>query len=129
MSYGKELILDLYDCDPATFNQVSIVKWLDALCERIGMVQEDLHFWDYEGCDEERAKAPEHLVGTSAVQFITTSNIIIHTVDLVRECYINLFTCKDFDVADALDFTTKWFGSSKFEYQVIERGKFTKCRL
>ena len=127
--YGKELIIDLYECRVSKFNRQSIEDWLDGLCGLIDMEQKELHFWDYEGDEEEKAKAPEHLVGTSAVQFITTSDIVIHTLDKVRECYINLFTCKEFDVADALGFTTKWFGSGRFEYQVIERGKFTKCKL
>lgn len=129
MAYGKELVLDLYDCDVSTFNRRSIKDWLDKLCEQIDMVQEDLYFWDYEDEPEEKASAPTHLVGTSAVQFISTSDIVIHTLNRVSECYINLFTCKEFDVAKVLGFTLKWFGSSKYEYQVIERGKFTKCRM
>lgn len=127
-SYGKELILDLYGCDPTTFNRDSIEKWLDGLCELIDMDQEDLHFWDYEEDPEGKAEAPDHLLGTTAVQFITTSDIRIHALDKLKECYINIFSCKDFDVVDAWNFTSKWFGAKTVDHNVIEREKFTKAK-
>ena len=92
MAYGKELIIDLYNCDPTTFNRGSIQHWLFKLCELINMKQEVLHFWDYADDPEGYAKAPDHLAGISAVQFISTSNIVIHTVDRIGECYINIFS-------------------------------------
>jgi S-adenosylmethionine/arginine decarboxylase-like enzyme len=124
--YGKELILDLYGCDPSTFNRISIEKWLKQLCDLIDMQREDLHFWDYEGCPEEKANAPVHLVGTSAVQFITTSDIVIHTVDMLQECYINIFSCKDFDLLPTVDFTKNWFKAGRYEYQAVTRGRMSK---
>ena len=127
MGYGKELILDLYGCNPNTFTRESITAWLEMLCERIDMEREDLHFWDYEGYPEEKAKAPKHLVGTSGVQFITTSCIVIHTLDLVGEAYINVFTCKDFDAEKARECTAQWFGATHSDEQVINRGGRSKC--
>ncbi|HDY89184.1 MAG TPA: hypothetical protein ENH82_13845 [bacterium] len=124
--YGSELILDLYECDVKTFNHKSIKEWLDALCKLIDMNQEDLHFWDYEGCPEEKANAPVHLVGISAVQFISTSDIVIHTLELVGECYINIFSCKEYDALATTEFTKNWFGSRKYEYKTVIRGKETK---
>lgn len=121
--YGKELILDLYGCDPATFNRKSIKQWLDELCELIDMKQEDLHFWDYEGFPEEQLKAPKHLAGTSAVQFITTSDIVIHTLDKIGECYINIFSCKNYDCSEAKEFTKDWFVARVAKMTVIIRGE------
>lgn len=125
--YGKELIIDLYGCDVSKFNRESITEWLKQLCELIDMNREDLHFWDYEDCPEEKAGAPPHLVGTSAVQFITTSDIVIHTVDLLKECYINVFSCKEFEVVAAVDFITDWFGSHKYSYKTVIRGRLSKA--
>ena len=127
--FGKELILDLYHCDVSKFNRESITEWLKQLCELIDMEREDLHFWDYEGCPEELAAAPDHLVGTSAVQFITTSDIVIHTVDKRRECYINIFSCKEYDDQAATEFTKNWFGSRQYEYHSIIRGRKTQFSL
>ena len=127
MSYGKELILDLYGCDVNTFNRESIEEWLERLCKLIGMNREDLHFWDYQGVPKEDILYDQkHLVGTSAVQFITTSDIVIHTLDLLGECYINIFSCKDFDSDRAAFFTKKWFGAEKILTTEIIRGKESK---
>lgn len=127
MPYGKELILDLYKCDPKQFTRESITNWLKELCELIDMQREDLYFWDYEDCPEEKEKAPAHLLGTSAVQFISTSDIIIHTLELVGECYINIFTCKDFNELDAIKMTKEWFGAKEYEYHIITRGSRSKA--
>ncbi len=128
MALGKQLIITLYKCDVSKFNRESIKNWLDELCELIDMAQEDLHFWDWEGvpADEIPYDQP-HLIGTSAVQFITTSNIVIHTLDMMQGCLIDIFSCKDYDHIVALDFTKNWFGAGQYEYQTIIRGKHFKC--
>ena len=129
MAYGQEMILDLYGCDPATFNRESIEEWLIKLCEMIDMQREDLHWWDYEGVPEEDIPMKPHLRGTSVVQFISTSNIVVHTLDLLGEVYINLFSCKKFDGEIAAIFTKNWFRSDSFEKRILERGKFSKAKI
>lgn len=125
-SYGVELILDLYGCDIYRFSRTHIEDWLDRLCRLIKMKQADLHFWDYEGYPEEKERAPAHIAGTSAVQFITTSDIVIHTLDKLGECYINIFTCKKLDVDKAIKFTVDWFGARDYDFTVIKRGMKSK---
>ena len=46
MNYGKELILDLHDCDPTTFNRISLDMFFECLCDAIDMKMCDRHFWD-----------------------------------------------------------------------------------
>lgn len=123
MAYGKELIIDLYGCNAAHFNRADLRRFFKELCELVDMNREDLHFWDYQDYPEEKAEAPPHLVGTSAVQFITTSDIVIHTLDLLGECYINLFTCKPFKTEDALQFCIDFFGAQQSKHTVVARGK------
>ena len=97
MMYGKELIIDLHDCDVSKFNRKDIEKFLIELCDDvIDMERADLNWWDYENDPEEYEKAPPHLKGISCVQFITTSSIVIHTLE-IGDAYINIFSCKDFD--------------------------------
>lgn len=128
--YGKELLLDLYGCDTDKFNRESITKWLKQLCELIDMTREDLHFWDYDGVPKEEIPYDKpHLVGTSAVQFIRTSNIIIHTIDVFGECYIDIFSCKEYDEKVAEDFTAKWFKANKVQTHLMIRGEHTQCKL
>jgi S-adenosylmethionine/arginine decarboxylase-like enzyme len=80
--YGYELILDLHSCDPDTFNRSSIEDFFKKLCKKIDMTQCDLHFWDDVGVTPEEQQTSPHTKGTSAVQFILTSTIVIHTLDL-----------------------------------------------
>ena len=124
MSYGHEFVLDLYECDMSKFNRDSIREWLKKLCELIGMEREDLHFWDYEDVPEsEIPRDQPHLVGTSAVQFIITSDVVIHTIDMLKECYVNVFSCKKFDPDEARDFTVSWFGAKEYDVTFVTRGK------
>lgn len=119
--YGKELILDLHNCDNSTFNRVSLKKYFVELCDLIDMKRCDLHFWDdVEVPDNEKQISP-HTKGTSAVQFILTSNITIHTLDIMRRVYVNIFSCKDFDTINAQKFTTKFFGGTVVNGIVIKR--------
>lgn len=109
-TYGKELILDVYDCNSAKFNRKDIEQYFKTLCDdKIDMIRCDLHWWDFEGEQELYDAAPPHLKGTSAVQFIQTSNIVIHTLDDLGRVYINIFSCKDFDETVAREFTEKTF--------------------
>lgn len=91
MSYGKELIIDLHKCR-RSFDRKTVGRFMVEVCDLLEMERADLHYWDYE-TDEEKAEAPDHLAGTSAVQFITTSNITVHTLDKLGTVYLNIFTC------------------------------------
>ena len=108
-NYGKELILDLEFCDETTFNRESITEFFDQLCELIDMEKGDLYFWDDVGVPPEDCQTDPNTKGTSAVQFIITSSIVIHTLDLLRTVYVNLFSCKDFDADEAEAFIMNWF--------------------
>ena len=119
--YGMELILDLHRCDTAMFNREDIEDYFSRLCRLIDMQRCELYFWDDEGVPEEEKQTHPHTRGISAVQFILTSNITIHTLELLGSVYINIFSCKDFDTEKALDFSRKWFGASEVHSHVIER--------
>lgn len=89
--YGIELILDLHECE-TPFTRHTITQFMIKLCDLIKMERADLHFWDYE-TQEEKDEVPDHLAGTSAVQFISTSNVTIHALDRLKTVYLNIFTC------------------------------------
>lgn len=127
MAYGKELIIDLYKCNTDKFTREKLTEFFEILCNKINMEREDLHFWDYEGDLVAKAEAPPHLDGISAVQFIRTSDVVVHTLDKISECYINVFSCKPFDEIDAMSLTKKFFDSDKYEYSMILRGRLSKC--
>lgn len=122
MNYGKELILDIHEVkNTHLFNRKDIENFMIKLCKLINMEREDLHFWDELHVPPEERFTEEHLIGTSAVQFITTSNITIHTLDIIKRVYINIFTCKDLDPVKTRNFCEKWFDGLIITCKVIER--------
>jgi S-adenosylmethionine/arginine decarboxylase-like enzyme len=119
--YGIELILDLHGCDSSTFTRKSIGTYFERLCDLIDMEREALHFWDDIGVSEEDRQTSPHTQGTSAVQFILTSSIVIHTLDQMGAVYINIFSCKEYDPKVAEKFTVDWFGASSCSARFIDR--------
>ncbi len=119
--YGKELILDIHECDVSTFTRASIKNFCKELCDLIDMEACEFHFWDFKDDPEEYEKAPDHIKGISAIQFITTSNITIHTLDVLGKAYINIFSCKNFDAGRARSFTVKWFGGWTASTELVRR--------
>jgi len=119
--YGKELILDLHHCDPVTFTREHIKNYFSKLCDLIDMERCKLSWWDDYGLPPEECQTEPHLKGTSAIQFILTSNITIHTLDLLKKAYINIFSCKDFDADAAIRFSADWFKGEIVNSHVIER--------
>ncbi len=119
--FGFELILDLHDCSPETFNRKSIEEYFEKLCHQIDMTRCELHFWDDVGVPPEEQQTSPHTKGTSAVQFILTSSIVIHTLDLLEAVYINIFSCKEFDQDKAEEFSIEWFKAKECTSHFIKR--------
>ncbi len=119
--YGFELILDLHECHVSTFNRDSLREYFTKLCAAIDMKQCELYFWDDEGLPPEEQQTSPHTKGTSAVQFILTSSIVVHALDLLQAAYINIFSCKPFDKDTAEKLTKEWFGAKECRATFIER--------
>ena len=119
--YGYELILDLHGCDASTFNREGIDDYFKMLCKAIDMVKCERYWWDDYGLPSEECQTSPHTKGTSAVQFILTSSIVIHTLDLMQAVYINIFSCKPFDKEIARNLTCDWFKATDCTEHYIER--------
>jgi len=119
--YGQELILDLHNCDTARFTRLDIEQFCTALCELIDMEPCELHFWDDLGVAEEEQQTHPKTKGISAVQFILTSTIVIHTLVLMKSAYVNIFSCKKFETDEAASFTAQWFGAKDWTSNVVIR--------
>lgn len=120
-----EVILDLKECDPSTFNRQSLRRYFKVLCEKIDMQRDKLVFWDDIGVPEEYQQDRPHTKGTSAVQFILTSSIVIHTLDMTGEIYINIFSCKGFNADIATEYTLDYFKGKIRKQHVIDRGVYS----
>ncbi len=119
--YGFELILDLHGCDVTKFSRTSIDDYFEKLCKAINMVKCERYFWDDVGVAREERQTSPRTKGTSAVQFILTSNIVVHTLDDLAAVYVNIFSCKAFDSKVAEKITKDWFGAKKCRTHYIER--------
>lgn len=119
--YGFELILDLHGCDVSTFNRESLDAYFKKLCKAIKMQKCERYFWDDVGLPEVQKQTSPHTKGSSAVQFILTSSIVIHTLDLLEAAYVNIFSCKKFDKQLAVKITREWFGAKEAITHFIER--------
>lgn len=122
MNYGKELILDMHEVkNTKLFTRRGIKKFMIELCDIIDMKREDLHFWDELYTPKKDRFTEEHLIGTSAVQFITTSNITIHTLDKMKRIYLNIFSCKNFEEKDVRDFCKNYFNGKVVNCNIVKR--------
>jgi len=121
IDYGKELILDLVRCNSALFNRKVIRAYFKKVCILIDMERGKLCWWDDLYAPEDEKETEPHLVGTSAVQFIRTSNITIHALDMLEKVYLNIFSCKDFDEHDVIEFSEEWFEGKMARQKIVWR--------
>ena len=119
--YGVELILDLHGCDASKFTRESIQQYFEQLCDLIDMQREELFFWDDVNVPEEERQTSPHTQGTSAVQFILTSSIVIHALDQLEAVYINIFSCKAYDPKVAENFSVEWFSARDHSARFFNR--------
>lgn len=119
--YGFELVLDLHRCESALFDRAHIDRYFTELCDLIEMEKCEVHFWDDIGVSEEDRQTQPHTKGTSAVCFILTSSIVIHTLDLLGSVYVNIFSCKLFESSIAAEFSRNWFKAKSYKKTFIER--------
>jgi S-adenosylmethionine/arginine decarboxylase-like enzyme len=120
-AYGYELIMDLHGCDVSKFNRTSIDGYFEKVCDAIDMKRSDRFWWDDMDVPEEQKQTLAHTKGTSAVQFILTSSIVVHTLELLEAVYVNVFACKEFDEKVAAAITKEWFGAKACKELFIER--------
>ena len=119
--WGRSTSIDLHGCNVSKFNRKSLRKFFIELCEIINMKRCKLYFWDDVGVPIEEQQTSPHTRGTSAVQFILTSTIVIHTLELLEAVYINIFSCKEYDKEKAEKMTKEWFKAKECRMHFIER--------
>jgi S-adenosylmethionine/arginine decarboxylase-like enzyme len=119
--YGFELLLDLHGCDASLFTRKSLDQFFTELCDLIEMQRCVVHFWDDVGVPEEEQQTLPHTKGTSAVCFILTSTIVVHTLDLLGAVYVNIFSCKPYDPGAAEGFARQWFRASEVNSSFVTR--------
>lgn len=113
--YGIELLLDLKNCDLTDLSQEKLTTFFVRLCDLIQMKRhgEPLFWEDHSGIP--------HLHGTSAIQFIETSNVVCHPLPMLKAVYLNVFSCKAFDTEVAKRFSMEFWRAESVVYTVVTR--------
>lgn len=120
--YGYEVILDLKCFDTSQFNRESLGKFLNELCFILEVDPQKRHYWDDEGVAPEERQTNSKTKGTTVIQFLLTSNITIHTLDLLKTVYINIFVCREFDKQKAVDCCLDFFDAEIINCISVVRG-------
>ncbi len=114
--WGYHLILD---CKSGKLEKVksadTIEKFVQELVKEIDMVAfgkpNIKHF----------ATHNEDAAGYSLVQLIETSSITGHFVDKNGDCYIDIFSCKAFDIETAKTLVNKYFSPKQIKVTYLTR--------
>lgn len=114
-AYGLELLLDLKDCDLEDLSRQKIADYFIRLSDLIGMRRHgEPVFWeDHSGL--------AHLHGLSGLQFIETSNLVCHALPLLKAVYLNIFSCRDFPIEAAKQFSQDFWKADSVVYTVVTR--------
>ena len=117
-AFGFELLLDLYDCQSGACDDLNLCyQFLDEIVEYLGMEKQappnifrtpDLRFPD---------KA-----GLSGWAPLVESSVVIHTLTPKNFISIDIYCCKEFDLAKAKDFCRRFFSPKRMDEQFILRG-------
>ena len=114
--YGKELILDLFDCDPKIIrSKKKILEYSNRLCNLI-----EVKKYGKPVC-QRFAFALPHATGYSLMQLIESSSITGHFSELLNRAFVNIFSCKLFDHKIATAFTKKFFKAKKIKNRILIR--------
>jgi S-adenosylmethionine/arginine decarboxylase-like enzyme len=114
-TWGKEVIVDAFDCDAFKIRSEDNIKtFLKELVKRIDMVAygepQVIHF----GYEDKK--------GFTGVQLLETSNIVCHFSEDTNNAYFNVFSCKDFDEQTVLDTILEYFNAYRTTSTVVLRG-------
>jgi S-adenosylmethionine decarboxylase len=115
--YGPHLMLDLNDCNSAILDDLeACFRLLNELPEQIGMTKiTQPYVFRYSGL------VPED-EGITGVTIIAESHISLHTYPKKNFVFIDIFSCKPFDVEGARDHVIQFFQSKSPSVHTQERG-------
>jgi len=104
--WGISAHIDIQNCNPNIIrSKEKIQEFVIQLCKKIDLVR----FGDCQIVDF--GLGDKH--GYSMVQFVETSCITAHFANSSDTAFIDIFSCKDFDIKDVENFTLSFFGGEK----------------
>ena len=113
--WGMSTSVDLYDCDPSTIRDADKIKeYVKQLCDLIEMRTFGeclvVHFGD-----------DPKVSGFSMTQLIETSLVSGHFANNTNAAYLDIFSCKWYDVEKMVQFSKDFFGAKSVIHKVSKR--------
>lgn len=113
-NWGKLAAVNLFDCDLLLLSDPKVIKKFFAeLVPNIRMVAHGPVYIDRFGYG--------NLEGYSAMQFIETSSITVHCDEPGRRVFIDVFSCKNFNVKKVVSFSKNYWKAKKSTHKTIYR--------
>ncbi len=114
MEWGRLVTIDLHNCDKEKIkNKKEIKKFVYELCKDINMRRF--------GPTRIKRFGQDELKGYSALQFLQTSSITIHFDEKENRAFIDIFSCKKFNVKKTEKFSKKFFKAKKSKTRILQR--------
>ena len=111
--YGKHLIASFKRCNQNIIDKQIISEFLHQLAIDVDMQPFGQPIVERFGEGIE--------IGISGVQLIETSAITVHTNDMARDLYLDVFSCKDFDADEVLQIVQDRFAPEEYTHKVLLR--------
>jgi S-adenosylmethionine decarboxylase len=114
--WGYHLMLDCDNCDIGKMTDKDNIRlFVKELVDAINMVAVG-DTWI-----EQTAIGISDKEGFSMYQLIVTSNISAHFVNIPKQIYLDVFSCKEFDKKTVVDVVTKFFSPTNINQNFIIR--------
>ena len=113
--WGQHFILDIAGCNNNVRSKEKIKSFVVELVDAIDMVAYG------EPIIEHFAEHSEEAAGYTLLQLIETSAISGHFSDNFKDAYIDIFSCKYFDVDMVVGIVEKYFGPESIHALCLER--------
>lgn len=116
--WGLLTSIDLKKCDSARIQSEQVIQ--DYVKELLDLIK----MRAYGNCKIVFFGDDPSVQGFTMVQMIETSLLSAHFVNLTDEAYIDIFSCKHYDVWKAALFTKEYFRAEKMMHHQLVRGAF-----
>lgn len=116
-AFGPHITIDLWDVNKTLLCNYNLhFEFLKNLPYKIGMTPiTQPYVFPYEGL------VPEDR-GITGILIIAESHITIHSFEEKGWCFIDIFSCKPFDIEKCVSFVKAFFGECNNSIKVTERG-------
>jgi S-adenosylmethionine decarboxylase len=116
-SFGPHLTLDLTGCPKEILENYELhFNYLKILPEMIGMTPIiQPYVFPYSGL------VPEDR-GITGIVIIAESHLSVHSFQEKNYTFIDIFSCKDFDIRRAIEYTIDIFKPMAFTQNIVQRG-------